>query len=379
MSSGDEKDSEPEIVAEIAPSTKAKEQRERNAPPDIAFRKSDVADISFHPSEDLIAVADMNGQITVFAYTNEKNTAKKKLNIHKKAVRSIEYSMDGRHLYSGSKDKSFKVTDLETGQVTLKIPQAHESSLNRVQPINEYFCATGDEDGVVKIWDPRTSQPVLECDILTDMVKDLHVDKDQRLMIAASADGTILNFNLRGKKSEMQSEFYEGEMNCLGVVHHDSKLVCGCGDGRLYMYNWDQFGYHSADFPGHPDSVNDLVAVTDNVIITGCEDGTLRAVHLYPHRFLGAVGHHEGNFPIERLDVSANGEFVASVSHDQRVKFWNIAYLESIDYNKTKKPFFNRMKYKIRRKDFKMLAAKEQEHQLPSSNRVNSKDFFTDL
>ncbi|XP_059080515.1 WD repeat-containing protein 55 homolog [Tigriopus californicus] len=357
----------------------AKEQKERNAPPDITFRRSNVADISFHPQNDLIAVADMDGQITLFEYSNEKNVAKKKLQIHKKTVRSMEFDSSGRHLYSGSKDRSFKITDLETGQIKLKVSKAHESPLNRVRPVNEFICATGDEDGMVKLWDPRSGQSVLECDDFTDIVKDLYVDKDCRLMIAASGEGTIMSYNVRGKKSDVQSEFYEGEMNCLAVVHHDSKLVCGCGDSRLYMYNWDQFGYHSADFPGHPDSVNDMVAVTDNVVITGCEDGTIRAVHLYPHRFLGAVGHHEGNFPIERLDVSSTGEFVASVSHDQKVKFWSIAYLENIDYNKTKKPFFNRMKHKIRRKDFKMLTAKEQEHQLPSSNRGNSKDFFGDL
>ncbi len=102
---------------------------------------------------------------------------------------------------------------------------------------------------------------------------------------------------------------------------------------------------------GHPDAINDLIAVTENVVITGCEDGTIRyyrnlvaiytfklcneffiyvfrAVHLYPHRFVGAVGHHEGRFPVEKLDVSSTGELVASISHDQMVKFWNISYLE---------------------------------------------------
>ena len=52
---------------------------------------------------------------------------------------------------------------------------------------------------------------------------------------------------------------------------------------------------------------------------------------MYPHRFLGAVGHHSGGFGVERLDVSSTGEIVASISHDQRVKFWNIQYLEVID------------------------------------------------
>merc|ERR1739838_473327 len=76
--------------------------------------------------------------------------------------------------------------------------------------------------------------------------------------------------------------------------------------------------------------VNAMVAITDNVIITGCEDGNLRAVHLFPHRFLGVVGQHEQEFPVERLDVNTSGEIIASTSHDNRVKFWNVAYLEKM-------------------------------------------------
>ena len=53
-----------------------------------------------------------------------------------------------------------------------------------------------------------------------------------------------------------------------------------------------------------------------------------RAVHLYPHRFVGTVGHHDKSYPIEKLDVSYNGELIASISHDDCVKFWSIKYLE---------------------------------------------------
>ena len=80
----------------------------------------------------------------------------------------------------------------------------------------------------------------------------------------------------------------------------------------------DQYGLHSDQFPGHPDSVNTMLSVTDNVVMTGCEDGNIRALHLYPHRFLGVVGHHEGELPIEKMDVSSSGEVIASISHDNR-------------------------------------------------------------
>ena len=102
-------------------------------------------------------------------------------------------------------------------------------------------------------------------------------------------------------------------------------------------------------------------------------------MHLYPHRFPGSIGHHTDNLPIEKLDISADGEIVASISHDQKVKFWNIAYLEQMDYDKTNKPFLNRKGLKTRKKANKMHNAMENEYQLPSSNRANKKDFFKDM
>ena len=37
--------------------------------------------------------------------------------------------------------------------------------------------------------------------------------------------GIIQGYNLAGKRADVQSEMYHGEMNCMGVVHRDSKLV----------------------------------------------------------------------------------------------------------------------------------------------------------
>ena len=95
--------------------------------------------------------------------------------------------------------------------------------------------------------------------------------------------------------------------------------------------------------------------------------------------FLGTVGHHEKNYPVEKLDVSYDGSLIASISHDNCVKFWSIKYLEEMDYNKTKKPFLQQKGGKMRRKENKMQRAQESEHQLPSSNKSNQKDFFKDL
>ena len=77
-----------------------------------------------------------------------------------------------------------------------------------------------------------------------------------------------------------------------------------------------------------------------------------------PNRILGVVGEHK-DFPVENLSKSHCARFLASCSHDQKVKFWNIEELpnEKVDTSK-KAP---------RNKHRKLSAA------------IKKDDFFADL
>jgi WD40 repeat protein len=114
-----EKKEEPpvdEADALIQALRKSKEKRDRQAPPEIVFENNEVVDISFHPNTNVIAAATMDGAITLFEYTNEANKEVGKLDIHKKAVRSLEFDANGERLFSASKDKSLKVTDVVSNE-----------------------------------------------------------------------------------------------------------------------------------------------------------------------------------------------------------------------------------------------------------------------
>jgi len=353
----------------------AREKKTRISPPDI--KTSDlITDISFHPESDIIAVGNISGELSVFQYSNEANTIQKKLKLSKKTLRGLEFDDTGASLLTISKDKSFRILDTETWTVKHKYVKCHDSPLYSCASLDTNISVTGDEDGFVKMWDNRLGDTsVMTFKRFDEFVSSfLKIDSDH--LIAASGEGTIQSFDLRHKKPDIQSEMYDGELNCMGTVRSGTKLVVGSGTGPLYLFSKDQYGLHSDQFPGHPDGVNALIPITDNVVITGCEDGNIRAVHLYPHRFLGVIGHHEDEFPIERLDVNTTGEIVASISHDNRVKFWNVTYLEEMDYDKQKKPGIL-PKTAIRSKSKKQQLLREAEHQLPSSSRGNKKEFFS--
>jgi len=372
-SAGDEIDEEDELVKALK---NARQKKERVSPPDIKSSEL-LTDLSFHPESEVVVVGNITGDLSIFNYSNESNQLAKKLKLSNKALRGVEFDGSGKSLLTISKDRTFRILDTETWAVRSKHVKCHDSSLYSVYSLDENLSVTGDEDGFVKMWDARSpNSSVMTFKRFDEYVSSFLAVNNDRVLIAGSGEGTIQSFDLRTKKPDVQSEVYEGELNCLGTVRSGTKLVVGSGLGTLYLFSEGQFGLHSDQYPGHPDGINCLLPVTDNVVITGCEDGHLRAVHLYPHRFLGVVGHHEDQFPIEKLDVNSSGEYIASLSHDNRVKFWNVSYLEEMDYEKTKKPGIL-SKSVIRSKNKKLTAAKEAEHQLPSSGRSNKADFFS--
>lgn len=66
--------------------------------------------------------------------------------------------------------------------------------------------------------------------------------------------------------------------NDLMIVQEGEKIVCGTGEGTLEFFNWGQWGNISDRYPGHPMSVDCIVALNDDVILTGSLDGGIRLV-----------------------------------------------------------------------------------------------------
>ena len=62
----------------------------------------------------------------------------------------------------------------------------------------------------------------------------------------------------------------------LACCQEQKKCVCGDGEGVLNIFNWDEWGNISDRYPGHPSSVDCMLPVSDDVIITGSSDGFIR-------------------------------------------------------------------------------------------------------
>lgn len=80
-------------------------------------------------------------------------------------------------------------------------------------------------------------------------------------------------------------------------------------------------------YPGHPESVDALVAFDNDTVLTGSADGCVRIVSILPNQLLGVLGSHGEDEAIEAMALSANRRTLVTLAHDRCVQLWSLAAL----------------------------------------------------
>ncbi|XP_045762747.1 WD repeat-containing protein 55 homolog isoform X1 [Maniola jurtina] len=351
-------DSEDEVVKAI----KAEKNKPRDHPPSIKTEDF-IVDICFHPAKNLIAIANIVGDVLLYEYTNDETVLLKTLELHLKACRDVEFDNDGITMFTTAKDKAVMGTDVETGKLKQCFENAHEDPVYKLFPLDCNKIISGDESGTVKLWDLRRQDPIFAMKIGEEYISDMITNEAQKYLVCTGGDGMLTSIDLKASKIFSRSEQYETELTCMGLFRSETKLLVGSSVGKFYLFNWKEFGFHSDEYVGQKHSIQCMIPITQNIVVSSGEDGILRAAHMFPQRQLGIVGQH--SLPVDALDISHDGQYIASCSHDNDVKFWNISYFESID--------------SLIDVNHKQNKKKDLSNNLPSSNIKNASDFFSGL
>jgi WD40 repeat protein len=227
------------------------------------------------------------------------------------------------------------------------------------------LLATGDDRGGIRIWDERlcgsgNTRPVLQWNNQEDYISGIEYfpqgngksGDGNNILLATSADGSLGVYDLRMNKGAIadttrQSDHLDDELLSLCVLKLGKKVVCGTQTGALSIFSWGTWGDISDRFPGHPCSVETLLKIDEDTLLTGSSDGLIRVVQIHPDKFLGVLndgdtsGSHNsdsdykghGGNPVEKLAFNANRDVVGSVSHDNFVRLWDSRILkdDSVD------------------------------------------------
>ncbi|KAI8074757.1 carbonic anhydrase [Gongronella butleri] len=281
-----------------------------------------VFDFGFHPSNNLVVA----GLITGFIHCYQGNELKWATRLSKKSCRGVEFHQDGAVVLTISRDKAIRSVDTASGRILLNIPKAHKYPINRIHALNQHLIATGDDEGVIKLWDMRDRPNITQqCHGHDDFISDfLFVEKTHQL-IASGGDGCLSVLDVRKlDKAVRTTDALDDELLCLGSVQDQTQVVAGSQSGALYFFDKD--ARHLKDkWVGHPSSVDTLCTLDDDTICTGSSDGLVRVVSVSPqHQFEGVLGDHGEDFAVERLRMAKAAPWLGSCGHDMTLRFWDL-------------------------------------------------------
>ncbi|VDM19380.1 unnamed protein product [Hydatigera taeniaeformis] len=269
---------------------------------------------------------------------------------------------------TASSQAFLKIHDIETGKrIGYYARMEDSSSFSALLAVTDHRWITGDDDGMIKMWDDRlkeghcfTIKPNLdEMDADVCGINDLGVGADpQGTLLAAVESGCLVTYNIRRRRLETVSEPLGYSARSVCSVKSGRKVLLGTDEGVILTYNWNEFGSVCDRFPvrtsrtwvdhrsgtkffdeaGYP-AVEKIVKVTEDVIVVATDDGAISPMSILPNRMLTCLGWHtaddtaKGGGDCMTLAVSpASGAvpLVASaLPSSPCLKFWSVAHLPS--------------------------------------------------
>jgi WD40 repeat protein len=302
------------------------------------------------------------------------------------SCRATIFNPTGDVLYTASNGGSIAALDVNRAShystsdysILWKINQASPygiHSLYHIHPPHIGECiVTGDDEGVIRIWDVRacanasssnsSAMAFQNCMSLpsgcissfhehSDIISTFQTDASCNTLLAASSDGVLSVIDLRksggdGNKAVIKSkpetevepmklhpdtrqgpfrilrksDAQDDELLSMCLMKNGKKVVCGTQQGVLNFWSWGTWGDISDRFPGHPQSIDALLKIDEDTLLSGSSDGVIRILQVQPDRLLGVLGDHEG-FPVEKLNFGAGKKVIGSMSHDCYIRLWD--------------------------------------------------------
>jgi WD40 repeat protein len=114
--------------------------------------------------------------------------------------------------------------------------------------------------------------------------------RDLNQLVCASGDGMLGVFDLRKKSLYAMSDHFEEDLTAVLLMKDEKKVVASTSEGIMNVFSWDYFGDCNDRIVGHPGSIDCMAKYDEDIIITGCEDGLIRAVSVLPNKIISILG-----------------------------------------------------------------------------------------
>jgi WD40 repeat protein/tRNA A-37 threonylcarbamoyl transferase component Bud32 len=241
---------------------------------------------------------------------------------HTGEVHIVAISPDGSRIVSGSDDETVKVWNAQTGKVLLTL-KAHTGTVWCVafSPDGKRILSGG-QDRTVKIHDAFTGKLLRSLRGHTHVVSDVAISPDGKRIVSGSPDKTVKVYDAATGRNLLTLAGHTSHVQCV-AVSPDAKRILSGGQDQMVKVHDAITGKEVLSIAGYPGSVWSVTVSPDGRRIVSSGGSTVKVHDAQTGRELLSLEGHRGN--VSSVAVSPDGRYIVSGSEDQTVKVWDIS------------------------------------------------------
>ena len=243
-------------------------------------------------------------------------------------VTTVCATTDGRHIVSGSDDRSVSVWDIATGKET-RVLEGHLSTVSTVcvTPDGRHVVS-GSLDKSVVIWDVVTGGKVRQLEGHTARVTSVCVTPDGRLIVSGSDDTTVRFWDVSTGIEVRKLEHQDEERKCkyrvtaVCVTPNGHYVVSGADDNAVHVWTVAT-GSELSKLEGHANLITAVSVTPDGRhVVSASDDGTLHVWDLATDLGVRKLEGHTDR--VTAVCVTADSRHVVSGSDDKTLRLWDV-------------------------------------------------------
>lgn len=246
---------------------------------------------------------------------------------HALTVTSVDFSLDGRHLATASRDRSVRIWDLATGAVKQTL-DGHGVWLHAVRfsPDGKQVAVAG-LDRNVRLWRVATGEQETELIGHTNGVNTLAYSPDGRYLATGARDRSLRIWDLTTQEQVHLLPHADGWVVALGYAAGGDRLFSAIARGNEPIREWNTTTGEDLRVlkrdPQPDDQLLTLAVSPDGRIVAG--SGTDRRIHIWNLARSEIVYQLSGHTAeVSEIAFSPDGRLLVSGSLDHRVKIWEV-------------------------------------------------------
>lgn len=227
--------------------------------------------ISVDPSNEWFATG--SGDRTIKLWDLASGRLKLTLTGHISAVRAVCVSPRQPYLFSAGEDKQVKCWDLECN----KVIRHYHGHLSAVYAMSLHptidVLVTGGRDSSARVWDMRTKACIHTLSGHTNTVAAVKTQAANPQVVTGSHDSTIRLWDLAAGKTKAVLTNHKKSIRSV-ALHPSEFSFASASPDNIKIWKFPD-GNFLQNFTGHQSIVNTLAMNSDNVLVSGGDNGSM--------------------------------------------------------------------------------------------------------